>query len=165
MTVELPSVHPSLSEGLGMIVQRWAYVEALEGEFLAFLVGAKHGNLYAITQASSGKAITSWLRTLTEIKIAHEESRVKLICLFTRIDELRAERNALVHGLWSAAPEAQAATVQTVNLARSHLIITSVVTCPDLQHLLEDIGEVIDELILVGRNMGWYTPGAKLTLV
>jgi hypothetical protein len=63
------ALHPSLLEGIGIIVQRWAYVEALEGEFLAYLVGASDNNLYVITQTVSGKSLTSWLRTLCDIKL------------------------------------------------------------------------------------------------
>ncbi len=157
------AVHPSLLEGLGLIVQRWAYVEALEGEFLAFLTGAT--DLYVITQAVSGSSITTWIRTLSDIRFTHDESREKLKDLFTRIDETRGERNALIHGLWSPGSEPMTANIQTVNLARSALIVNQFVTCPDLQDLAERIGEIMAELILVGTNLGWHKPKGKISLV
>jgi hypothetical protein len=160
------AVSPALLEGLGIVVTRWAYVEALEGEFLSYLTGAKDGNLYVITQAVSGKSITSWLRTLADLKFTHEESRKKIADLFNRIDEVRAERNALVHGLWRPDPgDKSIAIVQTVNLARSAMIKDELVTSADLTDLIERIGDIMRELILVGTNLGWHKSSASIRLV
>ena len=159
------ALHPSLLEGIGIIVQRWAYVEALEGEFLAYLIGAKDNNLYVITQTVSGKSLTSWLRTLCDIKLTHQESREKVADLFARIDDTRAERNAVVHGLWSPGSEPITGQVQTVNVARKEMIITLLMTCPDLADLAERIGEIMRELILIGTNLGWHKATGKTRLV
>jgi hypothetical protein len=102
---------------------------------------------------------------LCDIKLTHEESRKKVADLFTRIDETRAERNAVVHGLWSPGSEPMTGQVQTVNVARKEMIITLLMTCADLQDLAERIGEIMSELILIGTNLGWHKPVGKTRLV
>lgn len=151
-------------EGLGIVVQRWAYVEALEGEFLAYLTGATGGNLYVVTQAVSGKSITTWLRALADLRLDHKETRERVLDLLSRIDDARGERNALVHGLWSPGPESMTARVQTVKITRNEMIITTLVTVSDLADLRERIGEIITELVLVGANAGWHKPTTRTWL-
>ncbi len=141
-----------------MVVHRWAYVEALEGEFLTYLTGAKPGGLYAILPTVSGKSITSWLRTIIEIKIEHEASRTKLLVLCTRIDDTRIERNSIAHGLWHPGKEPKTGIIQTVNIASNAVVLSELMTRSDLDDLAERIGEIMADLIHVGFNLGWHKP-------
>jgi hypothetical protein len=150
------AIDATLLEGIGLVVQRWAYVEALEGEFLTFLTGAKPGGLYAILLAVSGKSITSWLRTMIEIKIDQQESRTRLLALCTRIDDASAERNNIAHGLWHPGREPQTGIIQTVNIAHNAIFLSEPMTRTDLDDLAERIGEIIAELVHVGVSLGWH---------
>jgi len=87
------------------------------------------------------------------------ESKTRLLALCTRIDDTRGERNTIAHGLWhpnKADPET--GLIQTVNLARNAVVVTELMTRPDLDDLAERIGEIIAELVDVGVNMGWHKP-------
>ncbi len=150
------AIHAALLEGIGLVVLRWAYVEALEGEFLTFLTGAKPGGLYAILPTVSGKSITSWLRTMIEIKIDDQGSITRLLALCTRIDDTRAERDNIAHGLWHPGKEPQTGIIQTVNIAHNAVFLGESMTPADLDDLAERIGEIIAELVHVGVNLGWH---------
>jgi len=156
--MEIPSGDPApeFQQRLGLIIMRWASVEALEAEFLAFLTNATPGFLYVITQNISGATITDWLRTLVSLRFHERESLEKLGQLFTMINSARAERNALAHGLWTKGVTPETAIVHTVKLERLEIVKQEVVTLADLNDLASHITEIINELAAVGRYLGFY---------
>jgi hypothetical protein len=148
-------VSPQLIAGLGMIVSQWAYVEAYEGEFLSFLTDADPGAMYTITQSVSGATLTDWLRVLSQVRFSNSNMVDNLSKLFTKIDETRADRNAFVHGLWKAGPENGTAIVQTIRWDRREVIRQELVTVADLNEIIERILEVIAELQMLAKSLGF----------
>jgi hypothetical protein len=148
-------VSPQLMAGLGLIVSRWAYVEALEGEFLSFLTDADPGSMYTITQSVSGATLTDWLRTLSQVRFSSANMVANLGKLFTNIDETRADRNALVHGLWKPGPEDGTAIVQTIRWDRREVVREELVTAADIDELVERIIDINRELLMLGNSLGF----------
>lgn len=155
----LNRTHRRLVEGLGLVVSRWAYVEWIEGDFLAYLLGADPGRSHVVSKNVSGASVTDWLRTLTPFQFTHPETQAFLASLFDRIDKARSERNTLVHGLWSAGPEPKTANVMTVKLERVELMRTELVALDDLQSLLAEITDIYRELAAFGDKIGFHPRG------
>ena len=97
-------IEPEFLERLGRIVTQWALIEATEGEIVSQLLDADPGGMYVMTQSVSGQTLTNWIRTLVPIRLTHPGSQKRINILLTEIDEARAERNALAHGLWPLTP-------------------------------------------------------------
>ena len=73
--------------------------------------------------------------------------------LLTEIDDVRAERNALAHGLWYPSPET--AQAQTVRWDRTEVIKTTVVTIGDLDDLLRRIEDIVRKLRVLAGQFGF----------
>jgi len=160
-TILAPDIDPQLLQRLGMVVSRWAYVEALEGEFLAFLAHADPGAMYVLTQSVTGATLTDWLRILAPIRLTHPDTTERLKALFTRIDETRSERNVLVHGLCRPGPEPGTLLTQTVKWERAEVVREELMTAPDLDDLIQRIHEIAAELIFLGKRLGFHKAPPK----
>jgi hypothetical protein len=66
---------PALMAGLGKVISRWAYIDYLLGEFVAFLVEGKPALMYVITNNVSGSTLSDW-RKWRKILIQH---RIRLL--------------------------------------------------------------------------------------
>jgi hypothetical protein len=149
-----PHADAALMTGLGTVIARWAYVDQLMGEFLSFLAQGNPALMYVITNNVSGSTIADWIRTLLVARYSGEEPPKEITDLLTSIDDIRRERNALVHGLWSPhAPDV--AEVQTIRWERREIVKIELVTKADLEHLVHDIDDAIDALAALGKRYGF----------
>lgn len=134
--VENPyKVEPEILAKLGEIVAEWGYVEMMVGELVAFLVSADPALMYIITNNFSASTLSDWARTLLRVRSMPDDPPKEVTDILAEADELRAERNALVHGLWSPHTKG-AATVQTLKWERAEVIKVEVVTLADLDDFL-----------------------------
>lgn len=152
----LPDVHPELCEALGQIVVRWSTVEYLISLLLGTFLNADQGGMLVIGNNVAIAMQSKWLRALMashEHEAAHNQ---RVIDLLNQADDLRSERNEFVHGNWDTTDcEVKTALVQTVNLDRSEIIKTRLVTLKDLTDLLRDINGWIDDYVSLGRELGF----------
>ena len=149
------SIDPAILQRLGLIVTRWSGVEEYQGRFVAFLVGGHQGLMPLITSDASAAALTGWLRTLAELRFKDPHTISTLGELFDRIDEARAERNALVHALWSSEGIDGCAIAQTIKLKRPEMISSQFVTIDDLDELAGEILFLIKELAYLAVELGF----------
>jgi hypothetical protein len=149
------SIHPDLLTGLGRIVHGWAYVEALQGHFLSWLLEADQARMFVLTQNVSSSTVTDWIRTLLQIPLIEKMGMGDLSELLLTIDETRAERNRLVHGLWSPGPEPTTAKVQTVRWDRTEIVKVELIAIDDLNDLIHRVGDLIRELRDLGTRLGF----------
>jgi hypothetical protein len=147
-------IEADLMAGLGTVVSQWAYIDYLMGEFVAFLVDGNPALMYVITNNVSASTLADWARTLLPVKYQADESIDEIRSLLGEIDRLRAERNALAHGLWSPHVPGSA-NVQTVRWERSEVIKIELVTVRDLEELAHDIDEAGNALAALGRRLGF----------
>ncbi len=145
-------IEPDFLERLGRIITQWAFVEATESEMISHLLDADPGGMYVMTQSVSGKTLTDWIRTLVPIRLSHPESQKRIKTLLTEIDEARAERNALAHGLWSTDTIPGSVAVQTVRWERSEVVKTEIWTAADLDELIDRILHISTELTFLRKR-------------
>jgi hypothetical protein len=80
----------------------------------------------------------------------------EVIDLVKRTEELRGDRNALVHGLWNPEGcEPGSCLVNTARWERNEVIREWLVTTAELDGLLGDIQEWIADYITLGRKFGF----------
>ena len=145
-------IEPEFLERLGRIVTQWALIEATEGEIVSQLLDADPGGMYVMTQSVSGQTLTNWIRTLVPIRLTHPGSQKRINILLTEIDEARAERNALAHGLWTTDTPLGSVTVQTVRWERSEVVKTELWTAADLDELIDRILHISAELTFLRKR-------------
>lgn len=139
-------IEPELLQRLGLIVVHWALVEHEISVLFTKMAEADIGPMSIVTSTVSQSTIIGWIRTLLDTSKTSPDNFNELREVLNEIDELRAERNALVHGLWLTHGPANSVIVQTVNPNRSEIIKGEVVTAADLSDLISRIVEVANHL-------------------
>lgn len=152
---ETRQIEAELLERLGRVVIGWARVERLVADlFSATLIKSDAGqpvdpgSLIIVTQNVSLATLTAWIRTMIEVRQTPDETALEIREMLNEVDELRAERNALVHGLWGTDKSLPGTVmVQTTRLERREMIRDELVTAKDLDHLDNGILRVTKALI------------------
>jgi hypothetical protein len=150
---KVEKIDPSLLIRLGRFVVNWAYLEDFLGDLFAAVVSADPGNLRVVTQNVSSATLTEWIRTTIRFRPTPEESAAELEKLLNEIDELRAERNSLVHGLWGTAEgHSTIALIQTVRIGRREPGRDWAVTTADLDALVDETQNLTFRLVAFLRT-------------
>lgn len=144
---------PTISQSLGDVVMASSRIDALLAEFLSFLIKANPGYMYVLNQDIAGGTQLKWIRILVDARITNENTLKGLKLLFGRIDIARRERNTYVHGVWGPSSQPMAATIQTVKLDRAEIVLTELVTRPDLDELFDELTSIADELHAIGVKL------------
>jgi hypothetical protein len=112
--------------------------------------------MFVVANSIATSTQSKWLRALMASHEYEALHNSRVINLLDRLDELRSERNELIHGQWDTTnTEPKTALVQTVNLDRAEIIKSRLVTLKDLRDLLSDINAWIDDYIVLGRELGF----------
>jgi hypothetical protein len=141
-----------LMKHLGLLVTRWAMVEAHVSELFSKLTEGNRGAMYVVTANVSQSTLTGWIRTLLDCYQLPPEDAKELRDRLNDVDELRIERNIFVHGLW-AWKDGSSATVQTVRLDRSTVVQELLVTPADLDEISDRIRELSLQLGVLVRGI------------
>lgn len=149
-------IEPDLSARLGLIVIRWSGIEGWLAHLLAALVGADPGALSAVTNTAGSASLIQWCLTLITVHEHKQTELTELAALLRRANDLRMDRNALVHGLWDPdGCEAGTCVVNTYNWKRSEIIRGELVTAAELDDLLDDLNEWVSDYIRLGKQLGF----------
>lgn len=143
-------VEPELLQKLGMIVTRWSFVEQCCSDLFVILTGGLPGTMPIVYANVSNRSIVEWTRTLMDIRYESEDWEIDKMAreILQDVDEIRKERNALVHGLWGTDKSPPGtAMVQTVRLERKEIILDELVTSTDLDALINDILDVCTRFV------------------
>lgn len=150
------SVNDALCVRMGRIVTRWTTVEKLISYLLGTVLNARQGGMSIITSSVSTSTQSKWIRALLG---AHEHEaihNVRVTDLLTRADDLRQERNELVHGMWDPTKcETGTSLVETINLERAEIIRSRLVTTHDLDDLFGEIDAWIADYVTLGKELGF----------
>ena len=136
---ETRQIEPELLERLGLVVVRWALIEQYLSQLFMKLAECHEVYGQVITTNVSQNSISGWIRTLLDIQRIPEALENEISELLADIDEMRIERNSLVHGIWGTMGPADSVIVQTVRLDRAAIIHAIVVTSADLDDLIERV--------------------------
>ncbi len=149
-------IDPELLQRLGKVITLCASVESWVSMLLGTLLNADLGASSYLTNSVSDALQIKCIRALLGVH-AHKEPATKdVVDLLDRADEMRSERNELVHGLWhtkGCAPKT--ALINTTNLDRAEIIRDRLVTVSDLDQLIEDIETWIKDYATLGAKIGF----------
>lgn len=154
--LELRQIEPELLQRLGLIVVRWSLIEGWVADLFVRMTGGDGGSMMVVTSNVSQSTLIGWIRTLLDSSQTHIYDADKIRNVLTEIDDIRIERNALVHGIWTTEGPANSAIVQTVRLERSTIIREEVVTTADLDDLAQRIVEVATHFREILRAFNAY---------
>ena len=151
-------IEPEFFEKLGRLLQHWALLDARLVDLLAACLHADPGMTLLLAHTVSGATITDWVRKMSSVLDTPEDSLKKLESILREIDELRADRNALVHGVWATdASDTGTILVQTVRLHGMQPVRQRLVTLADLDELICITLEIYERLrafLLAHRLLG-----------
>lgn len=149
---------PGIYQRIGQVTSEWAWIKLILGETLAHFCHADPGAMYVITQNASSASITDWLRTLTQIQVKDAPSAEVILSLLKQIDDVRAERNIVVHGTWRAGDDPTTAWVQTLRWERREVVRDELWSIGDLDDLIGEMSDLQARLAELGVSMGFFHP-------
>lgn len=147
------SIASELAWRLGQIVMRWSAVEGCLSHLLATLVNADPVALSVITDGMTNSTQAQSIRTLLYVQLHNEAGIGEMLDHLTKADDLRADRNALVHGLWDATG-CQKGTCQVQSFKRGRFT-SWLVTTSELDELIGAINKWTVEFIALGQKFGF----------
>ncbi len=151
-----PNVDPELCRVVGQIVIQWTTAEYLVTLLLGTILQADQAALGHVAGSIAGSTQAKWIRALLKSRDHEASHNVRVNELLGRFDELRQERNELVHGFWDTTGCDQGtALIQTVNLDRSEIIRSRLITPQDLNDLSNDVDSWIEDYLILGRELGF----------
>ena len=131
-------IDPPILERLGEFVVVWSLLESMVADLFVATIKSDIGNLMVVTQGVSANTISGWIRTSIEFRYTPPDEARQIREILDEYDKLRAERNALIHGLWGTDKSGPGtALVQTVRLGRRTPIVDRLITVSDLDDLID----------------------------
>jgi hypothetical protein len=124
---------------------------------LGTLMGADLGGSSIVTNVVSNSTQIKCIRGLLSVSADREpEATAKVAALLDRLDDMRIERNELVHGIWTAEKSSPGvAMIHTSNLDRAEVMRDRLVTVADLDALVEHLEEWIIDYATLGAQFGF----------
>lgn len=138
MELQPQSIDHRILAALGQVVILSATVDGFVQEYVSKLLHANPTAMYVVNQSVAASTLSNWARILTTDYVT-EPARTEALEILSLVDDLRADRNALVHGIWQVGPHPETAMVQTVRLDRVEILRNELVTYADLDHLTDDL--------------------------
>jgi hypothetical protein len=156
VVLEENPIDPELLWRLGKIVTLWASVESWIAMLLGTLMNADLGASSYLTNNVSNALQIKCVRALLSVHARKEPATKDVVDLLDRADEIRTERNELLHGIWDATDcEPKTALINSANLDRAEIIRDRLVTVPDLDRLIQDIERWISDYATLGVQIGF----------
>lgn len=154
MDMKTQMLDEGLLAGLGLIVVQCSVLDGFLQEYVSYLLRANRTSMYIVTQSVSISTQSTWARVLTQDYL-REPHKTEALEILAASDEVRAERNTLVHGLWERGAEPATALVQTVRLDRAEIIRNELVTHSDLNELSRHIMETTERFAALAEKLGF----------
>jgi hypothetical protein len=122
---------------------------------LGTLVDADLGGANVLTSEMGAAAVIKALKNCIAINEPKDPELQAVRELIEEADELRAERNIYIHGVWELGTEPGTALIQTSGWQRPEIIRSRLVTTTDLDHLLADLDDFIRSYVELGIRFGF----------
>lgn len=118
---------------------------------LQWLTDARILAMVTITPTVSAATLSLWARQIVlNANTLDEGDRGIILPILDELDDLRPQRNALIHGSWKACGNG-AALVTSTRIDRPEAIKHELVTLGDLDHLITRIAELTTELTVLSE--------------
>ncbi len=147
------SVDGALTSRLGQIVIRWSAAEACLSHLLANLANTDPIALSALTEGMTQATLAQAIKKLLFAQLNRQVGIGEIIDHLTKADDLRADRNALVDGLWDTTG-CEKGTCQ-VHSFKSGRSASWLVTAAELDELIQHINAWTIEFITLGQKFGF----------
>jgi hypothetical protein len=155
-TTAFATIEPELRSRLGQIVINWAVIEEWLGHLLGTLINSDLSAVHVLTNEMGAGTVIQAIKTILSIFEPKQPDLKILRELVEEADELRLERNNLVHGVWDPTNcEPGTCLVQTTGWKRAEIIRGGLVTTAELDQLLRDFDHWIEEYVTLGRRFGF----------
>ena len=152
----LPPVDDEICLRMGQVVTRWTVLEKSISLLLGTLLFADQGAMSVVTNGVSISTQSKWIRTLLNSHEQEAEQSKPVLELLAHAEDLRQERNELVHGMWDPSGcEPGTSQVTTANLDRPEIMRTRLVTTHDLDDLCREIDTWIQDYVALGRKLNF----------
>lgn len=150
-TTIAPTIEPALTSRLGQLAVSWAVIEAWLSHLLATLVNADLGAMSVITNDLSGGMIIEHIKTILSVHEPKDSSLAVIRELVEAANDIRGERNLLIHGLWDPTHcEPGTCLVQNSGWKRVEITREWLVTTADLDQLISDCDSWIMDFVKLG---------------
>lgn len=144
-------IDPGILARLGHLVVVWARVEWFMEHLMLWLSDARVTAMTAILPTVSAATISGWARQIVQhVASLDDGDRAIILPILDEFDDLRSQRNALVHGTWQPFGEG-AALVYSARLDRAEIIKHHLVTLHDLDYFIECATELELELFTLSE--------------
>jgi hypothetical protein len=140
-------------ERLGRFVVHWSLAERLVEDILVHLTNAEPALMTVVTANVSKKSISEWVTTLLDVTNDPQDWSLEVRDVLSEIDDLRPERNMLVHGLWSTDSAPGSVVVQKIRIDSSEMVQSVLVTAADLDHLIDRTLAVSTRLLALVESL------------
>ncbi len=141
---------------LGQLVIKWSAVEDWLAQLLATLVDADPGAMSIVTGSAGAATLIQWIQTTLSVHEPEDQELKEISDFVQRAEEMRTDRNALVHGIWDQTKcESGTCIVVTFNWKHSEIIKEWLITTTDLKELISGIDEWIADYIRLGRKFNF----------
>lgn len=151
-----PPLNEELSVRLGRIIVRWTILESWLAAMLGTFLEADQGAFMIVASKLSLSAQIKCVQGLLANDNGDPASIKRALDLLSRADEIRSERNEIVHGVWDETKcDPGTALIQTINLDRKEVIRSRLITKHDLDELLIEINDWVDDFVSTGRDLGF----------
>lgn len=155
-TTSFSQIEPELTSRLGQLAINWAVIEDWLRHLLAAQIGADAGALSVVTKDMGAANIIQILLTAISIHEPDNPELKDIRELVQYADELRSERNELVHGIWDPTNcQPGTSLVQNSNWKKAEIIRERLVTTAELDQLLIDCQTWLDRYVELGRLFGF----------
>jgi len=154
MPTQRAQISDELMVLLGKIVVKFAYLEMMVSDLFVHMTKGEPAAMVVVTSNASQNAISGWIRTLLDLLEQQPEWSNDCRKTLTEIDEVRRERNNLIHGHWTPNETGSTALVHTARLERSEVLRSELVTALDLNDTLNNIQNVTIYFVSILRSAG-----------
>lgn len=137
---------PEMLRLLGAIVVQWSYVEHFVSDLFTYMTKGVPFAMAIVTSSVNVSTLTKWITTLLDLSESPHGWESAVRETLAEVDDLRLDRNTLVHGRWIPGEEPGLALVYTIRLERSTVMKDDVTTVDDLNTLLDRINDVLLQL-------------------
>lgn len=153
---ELPAIEVELTKRLGQLAISWASIENWLAHLLASLVNADLGAMQAITGEMGAATMIKAIKVLISVHEPKDPSLSAVRELVEYADDIRMERNELIHGAWDPTNcEPGTCLVQTVAMRWSEIIRERLVTTHDIDLVLADCDNWTEDFVTLGRQFNF----------
>ena len=94
-----PDLPDDLAAPLGRIIVKWSSLEHWVSMLLGTVLGADLAATHVISTNVAISSQSKWIRAIMSCKIHEHDNSLRVSDLLTRADDLRSERNELIHGI------------------------------------------------------------------